>query len=110
MNSGFLLESNIPHALRSLRCVARNLICNCRPVQMRLQTLRNPIFHPLCSNLSQSDERILCLRPGRKSAGVAIVEETHAYLCPKLARVHVSQLDGTESRSYAIQFYITAFG
>src|SRR5882724_7390447 len=110
MNSGLRRESNIPHAPRSRLCVTRNLINNLRRVQMSLQTLRIPIFHPLCSNLSQSDERIPCLRPGRKSAAVAIVEETHAYPCPKLARVHVSQLDGTELRSYAIQFYITAFG
>src|ERR1700730_4087020 len=96
MNSDFLLESNIPHAVRSLRCVARSLINNFRQVQMRLQTQRIPIFHPLCSNLAESDERILCLRPDRKSAGVAIVEETRASLCPRSARVHASQLDGKE--------------
>src|SRR6266576_7261859 len=100
MNSDCLRESNIPRALRNLQCVARNLISNLRPLQMRLQNLRTLIFHPANSSPSQSDERMLCSRPDRKSAGVVIVEENLASLCPRSVRVHAGRLDGKEQWPY----------
>src|SRR6266436_2597332 len=110
MNSVPPRESSIQHASRSLLCVARTLIDSLCPIQMLSQTLRILIFHPLCSNRAQSDKRIQYLQPDRKSAGVASVEETRAYPCPRLARVRADQRDGRVSRSYAIYIYITAFG
>src|SRR5580700_5392603 len=94
--------------LRGTYRVARTLIGSFCPIQMLSQTLRIQIFHPLCSNRVQSDKRIQYLQPDRKSAGVASVEETRAYPCPRLARVRADQPDGRVSWSYAIYIYITA--
>src|SRR5260221_12280982 len=110
MNSVPPRESSIQHASRSLQCVARTLIESFCPIQMLSQTLRILIFHPLRSNRAQSDKRIQYLQPDRKSAGVASVEETGSYPCPRLARVRADQRDGRVSWSYSIYIYITAFG
>src|SRR2546429_5893018 len=100
MNSDCLRESNIPRALRNLQCVARSLIRKLRPLQMRLQNPRTLILHPVNSNPSQSDERMLCSRPDRKSAGAVIVEETPPYLWPRSGRVDAGPLDGKKSWPY----------
>src|ERR1700730_7985218 len=96
MNSDRRLESNTPRALRSQPCVARISINSCPPIERWSQILRILIFHLACSNHGQSGERTLCLPPGRRSAGEASVEETRAFPCPKLVRVHVDQRGGKE--------------
>ena len=103
------MESNIPHAQRSLPCVSRTLIDSFCPLQMWSQILRILIFHPLYSNRSRSDERALYLRPDRKFADEAIVLGTRGI---PLSHIKASSYKPTGRNRVvviAIQFYITAF-